>query len=151
MSRLVLAHCPSLMKVGPDVSVTHRRALSQQDAQRVDTRVRGERRSRGPNLRRRTNARRLRRRKNMNLCTSTLARDFLPAVGCGRMASWHLAAQGDALTAPQHSNVTLGICDSICPLFAKYVLELWMSLVLVKQPALWKLYLRLRRIALAPK
>lgn len=151
MSRLVLAHCPSLMKVGPDVSVTHSKASSQQDAQRVDTRANGERRSRGANLRSSTNARRVRRRKNTTLCTWTLARDFLSAVWRGRVASWHMAAQDDTLTAPQHSNVTLGIWVKIGPLLAKHALELWMSLVLVKEPALWKVYLRLSRTALAPK
>lgn len=151
MSRLVLAHCPSLMKVGPDVSVTHSRASSQQDAQRVDTRTKGDKRRRGPNLRSSTNARKLRRRKNITLCTCTLARDFLSAVWRGTVASWHVAAQVDALTAPQHSNVTLGIWVKICPLLAKHALEFWMSLVLVKEPALWKLYLSLRKTALAPK
>lgn len=140
-----------MMKVGPDVSVTHRRASSQQDAQRWDTRVKGERRRRGPNLRSRTNARRVRRRKNTTLCTWTLARDFLSAVLDGRIASWHPAAQDDAPTAPKHSSVTLGIWVRICPLLTKYVLEVWMSLVLVEEPALWRVYLRLRRTALAPK
>lgn len=151
MSRLVLAHCPSLMKVGPDVSVTHSRASSQRDAQRVDTRAKGERRRRGPNLRSSTKARKLRWRKKTTLCTWTLARDFLSAVWDGRVASWHLAVQDVALTAPQHSNVTLGIWVKICPLFTKHVLDFWMSLVLAKEPAFWKVYLRLRRTALAPK
>ncbi len=151
MSRLVLAHCPSLMKVGPDVSVTHSRASSQRDAQRVDTRAKGERRRRGPNLSSSTKARKLRRRRNTTLCTWTLARDFLSAAWGERVASWHLAAQDDALTAPQHSNVTLGIWVKICRLLTKHVLEFWMSLVLVKEPAFWKVDLRLRRAALAPK
>lgn len=151
MSRLVLAHCPSLMKVGPDVSVTQSRASSQHPAHRVDTRVKGERRRRGPNLRRSTNARRVRRRKKTTLCTWTLARDFLLLVWDGRTASWHLAAQDDAPTAPKHSNVALGIWVKICPLFTKYVLVFWKILVLLNEHALWKEYLRLKRTAFAPK
>lgn len=139
------------MKVGPDVSVTHSRASSQRPAQREDTRAKGERRRRGANLRSSTSARRVRRRKKTTLCTWTLAKDFLSAVLGGRIASWHLATQDDALTAPKHSNVTLGIWVRICPLLTKYALELWMSLVLVKEPALWKVYLRLKRAALARK
>lgn len=151
MSRLVLAHCPNLMKVDPDVSVTHSRVSSQHPAQREDTRAKGERRRRGPNLRSSTNARRVRRRKKTTLCTWTLARDFLLLVWDGRIASWHLAAQDDALTAPKHSNVTWGIWVKICPLFTKYVLVFWKILVLLKEPAPWKEYLRLKRTALAPK
>lgn len=151
MSRLVLAHCPSLMKVGPEVSVTHSKASSQRDAQRVDRRVKGERSRRGPNLRSRTNARRLRRRKNITLCTWTLATDFLSEAWDGRVASWHLAAQDDALTAPQQSSVTLGMWVKICPLLTKPVLEFWTSLILAKEPALWRQYLRLKRTPLAPK
>ena len=151
MSRLVLAHWPSLMKVGPDVSVTHSKASSQRPAQRDDTRAKGERRRRGPNLKSSTNARKVRRKKNITLCTWTLARDFLSDFGNGRIASWHLAAQHDAFTAPKHNNVTLGIWVKICPLLTKHVLEFWMSLVLVKEPAFWKVYLRLKRTALAPK
>lgn len=67
------------------------------------------------------------------------------------MASWHLAAEdNDTLTAPQHSSVTLGTFDKICPLFTRHVLEFWMSLILGREPALWKVDLRFRRTALAP-
>lgn len=39
----------------------------------------------------------------------------------------------------------------ICPLLTKQVLEVWMSLVLVKEPAVCRVYLRFKRAALAPK
>lgn len=149
MSRLVLAHWPSLMKVGPDVSVTHSRASNQWDAQRVDTKVKGETRRSGPNLSSSTNARRLRRRKNITLCTCSLATDFLSVVWDGRIASWHFAALHDALTAPTHSNVTFGTWVKICPLLQKNLLEFWKSLVLVKTLAPWIVYLRFKT-TLAP-
>lgn len=61
------------------------------------------------------------------------------------MTSWHLAEQRDAFTAPTHSNVALGMWLRICALLAKQALEVWRSLVLAKEPALWKVDLRFRR------
>ena len=88
MSWRVLAHWPSLMKVGPDDSVTHSRASSQPDAKREESSVSGERRRSGPNLRRRTSARRLRRRRKTSLCTCTAATaGFLSVTHCVRLAA----------------------------------------------------------------
>lgn len=106
MSRLVLAHWPSFMNVGPEVSVTQSSASNQCEAQRWESTVRGYKSRRGLNFRRSTNARSPRCKMNTNLWTCTRATDFLSKILC-----WHTTSGAEAyamLPTVQQKSPTLG-------------------------------------------